>query len=601
MTPAAFAASPFRNPSATGRTALITADPHTAIRIYRAAAQAEPSDFESRYWLYSALMASGQQQQARQVLDQARDLQTAAVMRKAGVELARLQSDPNYAFTVAEAFCSADMMGPASLALRCSLDLNNLSLTRLVDYGLSLRHQGRVDEAIDIFTAAAARFPRADVHSLLIDALFHAPDRPRRVSEEARRSAALHAPQIADPPVFTNARTTARRLRVGYIGPGFTHNPLARLLPPVLEAHDQDAIEVVLYCDNPEAEVGLPIWMQMRAVGGLPHDLVAEQVRQDGIDILIDVWGHVAGGRLPVFAHRPAPVQIAWLNFGQTTGLACMDYVLHADSMDRPGAELFFTEKIWPIGPIVSPYRPAAGRPEPAPTPALGNGHVTFGAFIAPVRLSDATVAAWAKILAARPADRLVLKHHYFVDPVLQRVTEARFAAHGAAPEQLEFRGHTDGPDTWREFHDIDLALAPCPGDASSCDALAAGAPVLTRWGDDIYAGGGAAVAAACGLPELIADDWDDYVSKALALTEDFAALDALRARVPARLRRLALSRRGRLHPQARVRLPHDVRPLDRGFGIGVVGAAAASLVSAPGRGATRPRSGTARPRSCRS
>src|SRR5579875_1237894 len=259
-------------------------------------------------------------------------------------------------------------------------------------------------------------------------------------------------------------------------------------------------------------------------------------MRLDRLDVLVDLWGHNAGGRLTVFARRPAPVQVSWINANHTTGLKCMDYVLHGEAMLTPEAVPFFTEEIWSMGEVMSPYRPAPGRPDPVPTPALRNGHMTFGAFIHPSKLNEGTIAAWAAILRARPADRLILKYSYFADPVLQRVTEARFAAHGASPGQLEFRPRSSGAEYLREFQDVDLALdpSPCPGGTTSLDALANGVPVLTQWGADYYARIGPLMVLPCGLPELVARDWDDYIARALALTADFEALDALRVKTRA-------------------------------------------------------------------
>ena len=227
---------------------------------------------------------------------------------------------------------------------------------------------------------------------------------------------------------------------------------------------------------------------------------------------------------------------MSWLNFIQTTGLACMDYVLHADAMRVAGTADYFTEQIWSLGELLSPSRPPSNRPDPVPTPALKNGYVTFGAFINPAKLNEMTIAAWSLILRDRPADRLVLKYSYFVDPVLQSVTRARFAAYGAQPEQLEFRGRSAGEAYLREFQDIDLALdpSPCPGGTTSLDALANGVPVLTQQGQDFYGRIGPLIVASCGLPELVADDWDDYIGRAHALTADFDALNDLRAKARA-------------------------------------------------------------------
>jgi len=523
------------DPIAEGREALFAGDPAEAARLFHSVAQVQPADPESRYWLSSALKAMSEHQAAWEALDEARTLHALATIRAAGADMARFQTDRAYCAQIGQRLYSLKCMAGASLALGRSLDVDNLDAQAMISYGLSLQHQGRMDEATDVFTAAAEVFPNPAIHEFLLYALFHAPDRLQRVSDEARKWGDLYAAPLTPAKVaFANERTANRRLRVGYVGPSFSRNQVAQFILPVLEAHDPKAVEVFLYCADPAGEVGLPEHCRVRGIGQVSDQDVAARIRNDKIDILIDVWGHTAGSRLPVFAYRPAPVQVAWMNFVQTTGLACMDYILHADSMAVPGTEQYFTEEIWRIGPIVAPSRPPADRPDPTPTPALKNGCVTFGSFNNPSKLSEITIAAWATILKARPADRLVLKYGQFIDPVLQRVTQARFAAYGAQPEQLEFRGHTTGLDYLREFQDIDLALdtSPCPGGTTSCDALANGVPVLTQWGDDFYARIGVPVVLPCGLPELIAEGWDDYVAKALDLTADHKALDALRAKV---------------------------------------------------------------------
>lgn len=515
-----------------GRAAMAGGDVGEAIELFYAVTQANPADYESRYWLYSALVASGHDEIAGQTLADARNLQAVSVVRSVCGDMERFRTDPAYCGVLGMQLYNADLMGPATLALGKALDFDNLDPTVLVSYGLSMQHQGRMDEAIEVFTLAAETFPAAPIHGFLIYPLFHAPDRLKRVSDEARKWAALYAqPHTPKKPVFSGERTANRRLRIGYVGPSFSRNQVAQFLLPVLEAHDPAAVEVFLYCADPSGEIGLPEHCKVRAIGAVSDADVVKRIRADKIDVLIDVWGHTAGSRLPVFGHRPAPVQVAWINFVQTTGLDCMDYVLHADSMAVAGTAQYFTEEVWPIGPVVTPCRPSPDRQPLAPTPALKNGYVTFGSFNNPAKISDATVQAWSRILCARPDDRLVLKYRYFADPVLQRVTRARFAAYGVAAQQLEFRGHTTGADYWREFADIDLALdpSPCPGGTTSCDALASGVPVLTQWGDDFFSRIGVPVVLPCGLPELIATNWDDYISRALDLTADAEALDVLR------------------------------------------------------------------------
>jgi predicted O-linked N-acetylglucosamine transferase (SPINDLY family) len=355
------------------------------------------------------------------------------------------------------------------------------------------------------------------------------------MSEKSREWGERFATPAPPPKLdFANPRTTDRPLRVGYIGPSFTRNQVAQFFLPVLESHDPEAVKVHLYCADPSAEAQLPARCVVRKIGGVGNEQVAAMVRRDKIDILVDVWGHTAGSRLPVFGYRPAPVQVAWINFVQSTGLSCMDYVLHCDGMYIPGTEAYFTEKIWSLGALMSPSRPAAERPAPAPTPALKNGYVTYGSFNNPAKLDEVTVAAWSLILRERPADKLILKYSYYVDPVLQRATQARFAVYGAQPEQLEFRGHSTGLDYLREFQDIDLALdpSPCIGGTTTHDALANGVPVLVHRGDNFYARGAPCTVLPLGIPELVADDWDAYIDRALELTADPEALDRLRSRV---------------------------------------------------------------------
>jgi protein O-GlcNAc transferase len=458
-----------------------------------------------------------------------------AVMIAGGVDVARLRTDRAYACQIGNTCYAQKYMAAASDCFGRALDFDNLDPTLMLSYGLSLQHQGRIPEAVDVFTAASEVFAIPSVHQFLLYPLFCVEDRMARVSAASRHWGELYAPppSVAPPP-FANVRSTDRRLRIGYVGPSFTRNQVAPSTVPVFEAHDPQAVQVFLYTPDPAAEGPLPESCTVRKIGDLSDEDLADLIRRDRVDVLVDVWGHTSGSRLRTFTFKPAPVQIGWINFMQSTGLTCMDYVMHADSLAVPGTEAYFTEEIWRTGEIMAPYRPSPDRHPPAPTPALKNGYVTFGSFNNPVKLNDATVAAWAAILKARPNDRLVLKYGLFVDPVLQRVTQARFAGHGARPDQLEFRGHTTGADYTREFMDIDLALdpSPMPGGTTTVDAIANGVPVLVLKGDDFYARTPLPLLLPCGLGELVTETWDGYVEKALALTSDFAALDALRARI---------------------------------------------------------------------
>ncbi len=525
---------PQRDSLADGRARLFAGDVAGAAETFRAIAQAKPADHEARYWLYSALVAANDWDGAAPALDEARILHGVAVLRALNADMARFQTDKAYCAELGVLAYANKLMGPASVALGRGLDFDKLDPQQMVSYGLSLQHQGRLREAMEVFTAATEIFASPIVHEFLLHPAFIAQCGPKRMAEESRKWGELYAPPVAAQTVtFANSRKTDRPLRVGYIGPTFTRNQVTQFLLPVIEAHDPKAVDIHLYCSDPDAEGPLPATCKLRKIDGLANEQVAAMVRNDQIDILIDIWGHTAGSRLPVFALRPAPIQIAWINFVQSTGLTCMDYVFHCDGMAVPGTEAFFTEEIWSLGELMSPSRPAVDRPDPVPTPALKNGYVTFGSFNNPAKLDEMTVAAWAVILRARPSAKLILKYSYFCDPVLQRATQARFAAYGAYPEQLEFRGESQGLDYLLEFRDIDLALDPSPaiGGTTTHDALGNGVPVLSNAGDNYYARSAACTVLPLGIPELVADGWDQYVERALELTADFEALDRLRSR----------------------------------------------------------------------
>lgn len=531
----ALAAAPPRDRLADGKARLYAGDPAGAAQAFHAAAMEEPSNYEARYWLYSALVAGGNWDGANAAMEEARTMHGVAVLRALGVDMVRFQTDKAYCAEVGRSAYGSKLMGPASVALGRGLDFDKLDPTLMLNYGLSLQHQGRLREAMELFKAASEIFANPVLHEFLLHPVFISLTGPEPLAVESRKWGDLYAPPLAPGAVrFANDRNPDRPLRVGYLGPTFTRNQVRQFLLPVLEAHDPAAVDLHLYCADPETEAALPATAKLRKIGGLGNEQVAAMVRDDRIDILIDIWGHTAGSRLPVFALRPAPVQIAWINFLQSTGLTSMDYVFHCDGMAIPGTEAFFTEEIWSLGELMSPSRPADDRPDPVPTPALKNGYVTFGSFNNPAKLSEMTVAAWSLILRARPQNKLVLKYAYFEDPVLQRVTRARFAAYGARPEQLEFRGETKGQDYLLEFGDIDLALDPSPaiGGTTTHDAMGNGVPVLSQMGDNYYARSAACTVLPLGIPELVAGSWDEYVARALELTEDFEALDRLRSRI---------------------------------------------------------------------
>ena len=504
-----------------------------AARRLTALAGAEPGNPLTLYWLAAAFGAAGAWAEHRDMLRQAQTTHALRLIAQAGGDLGRLQSDPAYALQVGELFYGQRQVGVASVALGCAAMAPGASVPVLLKYGLSLQHQGRVEEAVAAFTAACERAPGdAQARGFLLYSLFHVDEGVARHAEAARRFAHIFDGVPRKPASsFDNPPLEGRRLRIGYVAPDAMGTQLRQFLAPVLEHHDPKAVEVFHYMAAAPARP--PPMGVVRPIGALSDDQAAELIRADRIDVLLDLWGHTAGGRLGVFARRAAPVQASWMNYVQTTGLEEMDYLLHPDCLDVPGAQDQCTETLWHIGPEMGPFRPDE-RPAPTPTPARANGFVSFGSYTNPVRLSEETFDGWSRLLHRVPASRLVLRYGYYADEVLQNSVLMRFAARGVEVERIQFRGHAGQPEYYRSYAEIDLALdpAPCPAGTTSLDALANGVPVLTLAGGDYYSRIGVANTGPMGLGELITESWDDYVERAAALTADVEALDALRQRV---------------------------------------------------------------------
>ncbi|MFT4252447.1 MAG: hypothetical protein QM608_08185 [Caulobacter sp.] len=513
------------------RNALLGGKPAVALHTAKAAVAKAPGTSEPLYWLASALLANGDLNGGLQMLNDARLTHGLAVVRGMGGDAKRLTTDADYALQIGHRLYNANYPATASVALGLAVIAGRDEPQQLVSLALAFLHQGRAVEANDTFRAVSEMMPKsAAAQQFELYSLFMVPDGVARHAVAAKAWA-----ERFETPVSTSAQPpeplAGRRLRVGYVAPTFADGQIRQFMAPLLDHHDAERFEIFLY---PHAAGDTPDWAcapTIRPIGELKDDEAAALVREDRIDVLIDAWGHTSGSRLGIFARRAAPVQATWLNYQQTTGLRSMDYAIHSKSILTPGMETLFSETVWPVEPISAPFR--ADPAQPSPAPVLATGAVTFGSFINPSKLSAETIAGWSRLLLAVEDSRLLLKYRYFEDPLLARATTARFAAHGIAPERLTFEGHAQGEAYEQAFARIDLSLdpSPCPGGTTTLEALARGVPVITMRGPTFYSRIGAQLVEGAGLPDLVAESWDDYVAKAAAVSADPANLQALRDR----------------------------------------------------------------------
>ncbi len=413
--------------------------------------------------------------------------------------------------------------------------------------GSTLQEQGKRAEALASFDRALAAQPDfIGGGSARLMALHYGSEfSPADLRAEHMRWAGVHgAATVPAGTTHPNTRDPERPLRVGFVSGDLRTHSVAYFLEPLLRAHDPAVMETVCYSGvvNPDTTTlrlqGLSDgW---RSSLGLSDEALAELVRTDRIDILIDLSGHTDRSRLSVFGRKPAPVQATWLGYPNTTGLGAMDYRLVDPISDPVGvAEGWASEALVRLDGGFLCYRPPELAPDVAAPPSVAGKAVTFGSFNNPAKLSAETILTWAKLLAAVPGSRLLLKGRAFADATARALLEGRFAELGIEAARLDLRPWVAATGSHLEaYGEIDVALDPFPynGTTTTCEALWMGVPVVALEGDRHAGRVGASLLTHAGLFDLIAADAETYVKIAAALAADPARLADLRKGLRLRL-----------------------------------------------------------------
>jgi predicted O-linked N-acetylglucosamine transferase (SPINDLY family) len=424
-----------------------------------------------------------------------------------------------------------------------------------LNLGGALRALGRIDEAVAAYRTGLSVSPGdAQAHSSLLMTMHYASDAVRArqaMLDEHLAWARRHADPLAGASVVApgNDRSADRRLRIGYLSGDFALHPVAFFIEPVLVAHDRAAVQVFRYSNaaRPDDDTAR---LRRRAdhwrdVVGLGDDALAQRVREDAIDVLIDLAGHTAANRLRALARRPAPVQATYLGYPDTTGTSAIDYRITDEIADPQGADPFYTERLLRLPRCAWCYRPPDLSPHPNALPAKTTGVVNFGSFNALAKVSPETVGLWSRVLHAVPKARLMIKSAPLAeDSARQRVTDA-FAAHGVAADRLILRGRDESmKHHLRTYHEVDVALDPFPyhGTTTTCDALWMGVPVISLAGEAHVSRVGASLLHALGLDAMVAWSPDDYVDIARRVAADAPALAKLRATLRERMKKSPLT-----------------------------------------------------------
>jgi predicted O-linked N-acetylglucosamine transferase (SPINDLY family) len=329
--------------------------------------------------------------------------------------------------------------------------------------------------------------------------------------------------------------TQAQCLRVGLVSGDLRSHAVAFFLENMLQHLDLTQIELFAYVtDSQQDQVSLrlqPYFSAWKSLLGLNDAEAAQLIQQDGVHVLIDLAGHSAGGRLPVFAYKPAPVQVSWLGYFASTGVAEMDYFL-ADPVSVPVAnQAHFVEKIYYLPDTRLCFTAPDIAMDVADLPALQRGFVTFGCFQNRAKVSDEVLALWAEVMQAVPNSRLRWQCHAFSDAAMKEDIRQRMAQFGVQPSRLSLCSAVSRQAYFAEHAEVDMILDSFPftGGTTTCEALWLGVPTLTLLGDTLIARQGASLLQAAGLPDWIVESKAAFVQKAQAYCRDLPALAALR------------------------------------------------------------------------
>ena len=407
--------------------------------------------------------------------------------------------------------------------------------------GVTLASQGKLEESIATYRKILKINPTyANAHSNLLGFMhYDSKTTQEEIFAESQRWNDIHAVPLATNELHhTNNQDAGRRLRIGYVSPDFCKHSVSYFFDSVIAEHDRQSFEIFCY-----AEVIKPDHLTARYKGlsdgwcftvGMNDSAVAERIREDGIDILVDLAGHTYNNRLLVFAERPAPVQVTWLGYLNTTGMTAIDYRLTDKIVDPEGiADTLHSETLVRLPNTFLCFTPLDNNPKVNKAPALINNYVTFGSFNTLPKINPEVVETWARILHLVPKSRLLFKNRSFIDEKTREHYQNMFNEHGIKNERIELCSWIESKSGHlRVYDEIDIGLDPFPysGTTTTCEALWMGIPVIALRGNRHSSRVSASMLTQVNHKELIAETIDDYIEKAVALANDIDQISALRS-----------------------------------------------------------------------
>lgn len=428
----------------------------------------------------------------------------------------------------------------AVASIRTALQINPGHATAHNNLGMLLMDLGRYRDCLACFSTALSIKP--DYFEAFSNLLFAQNLLPDGSAQDALAAARKYGHLVTPKPVPPSAAVVNsdpdRRLRIGLVSGDLRSHPVGYFLESTLKAISaggQDGLEFHVY-SNHWLEDSLTERLKPYCAGwyraaGVPDSALVERIRRDAIDILVDLSGHTANNRLPLFALKPAPVQVSWLGYFATTGVPAIDYLI-ADPLTLPTAEeVNFTETIWRLPQTRLSFTPPDIDIGVSELPALRNGYITFGCFNSLSKMNADVVSLWSRVLLNISGSRLFLKCKQLRENSVYEDVIRRFDAHGVEAHRLILEGSEPRAGYLAAYHRVDIALDPFPypGGATTAEALWMGVPVLTMAGHRFLSRQGAGLLLNAGLEAWVAVDADDYFQRAASHSSDRVALASLR------------------------------------------------------------------------
>ena len=438
----------------------------------------------------------------------------------------------------------------AEAASRRAIELSPRAAQAYNNLAICAQLQGRLDEAIELYQKAIDIEPSdPQNHSNRLYALnYHPGYGAQQIYDEHVTWGSKYAdPLTEQSPPHDNDRVLDRRLKVGYVSPHFRSHAVNAFVEPILASHNHASYDVFCYSStiNPDdttkrLQSHADTW---RVCNDLSDEQLAERIREDQIDVLVDLSGHIGGNRLMLFARRPAPVQVTYVGYQNTTGMRAMDYRLTDDYADPPDqTDRFHTEQLVRLPRSFFCYLPSDDAPPVGPLPAVQRGHVTFGSFNNFAKITPQVLATWAELLRRVPDARLVILTT--VTDSVRAYVHGAFAKQDVSSDRVELIHRRPRKGYLELISEVDVALDPFPfnGHTTTCDTLWQGVPVVHLSGDRYASRFGGSGLKTLGLEELIASTTEQYVDIASGLADDVDRLEALRATLRDRMQESPLA-----------------------------------------------------------